>query len=259
MHFQSYYKMPAPQTKNENCVAHNGSLVPIPGRDVMIQSWYQGGISLFDWTDVAHPREIAFFDRWPVDSTRMASGGSWSVAVANGVVGVPELPRRPPSRGATPWRALPCLLGPGMLPAVCASAYTVFPRSKFNVVGPIIGLVATLAPTVRPTVGGYITDVMSWHWLFFINVVPGIGITVGVLALVIGGVINIFVGSTTGMLVISVAAIGIFSAYMLYDLKRILDGVETNYISAPLALYLSAIHVFQILLALLGTFCRESD
>ncbi len=70
--FHSYYKMPAPQTKFENCVAHNGSLVPIPGRDVMIQSWYQGGISLFDWTDIDHPREIAFFDRGPVDSTRMA-------------------------------------------------------------------------------------------------------------------------------------------------------------------------------------------
>jgi len=67
---------------------------------------------------------------------------------------------------------------------VFASAYTVFPRSKFHIVGPIIGLVATLAPTIGPTVGGYITDAMSWHWLFFINVVPGIGITIGVLALV---------------------------------------------------------------------------
>jgi MFS transporter, DHA2 family, multidrug resistance protein len=67
---------------------------------------------------------------------------------------------------------------------VFASAYTVFPRSKFHIVGPIIGLVATLAPTIGPTVGGYITDAMSWHWLFFINVVPGIIITVGVLTLV---------------------------------------------------------------------------
>ncbi|MDQ2929958.1 MAG: hypothetical protein M3Y05_03930 [Gemmatimonadota bacterium] len=93
MHFQSYYKLPAPQTKNENCVAHNGSLVPIPGRDVMIQSWYQGGVSLFDWTDVAHPREIAFFDRGPVDSTRMASGGSWSVYWYNGVMVSSEIAR----------------------------------------------------------------------------------------------------------------------------------------------------------------------
>jgi MFS transporter, DHA2 family, multidrug resistance protein len=82
------------------------------------------------------------------------------------------------------WRALQGFLGAGMIPTVFASAYTVFPRSKFYIVGPIIGLVATLAPTIGPTVGGYITDAMSWHWLFFINIIPGIGITVGVLALV---------------------------------------------------------------------------
>src|ERR1700688_3880534 len=82
------------------------------------------------------------------------------------------------------WRAIQGFLGAGMIPTVFASAYTVFPRSKFYIVGPIIGLVATLAPTIGPTVGGYITDALSWHWLFFINVVPGIGITVGVLALV---------------------------------------------------------------------------
>src|SRR6266568_3691141 len=82
------------------------------------------------------------------------------------------------------WRALQGFLGAGMIPTVFASAYMVFPRSKFYIVGPIIGLVATLAPTIGPTVGGFITDVLSWHWLFFINVVPGIGITIGVLALV---------------------------------------------------------------------------
>src|ERR1700693_5516554 len=82
------------------------------------------------------------------------------------------------------WRAIQGFLGAGMIPTVFASAYTLFPRSKFHIVGPIIGLVATLAPTIGPTVGGYITDALSWHWLFFINVVPGIGITVGVLALV---------------------------------------------------------------------------
>ncbi len=71
-----------------------------------------------------------------------------------------------------------------MIPTVFASAYTVFPRSKFHIVGPIIGLVATLAPTIGPTVGGFITDAMSWHWLFFVNVVPGVIITVGVLTLV---------------------------------------------------------------------------
>src|ERR1700724_2099034 len=82
------------------------------------------------------------------------------------------------------WRAIQGFLGAGMIPTVFASAYTVFPRSKFYIVGPIIGLVATLAPTIGPTVGGIITDWMSWHWLFFINVVPGIGITIGVLLLV---------------------------------------------------------------------------
>src|SRR3979490_718425 len=81
------------------------------------------------------------------------------------------------------WRAIQGFLGAGMVPTVFASAYTVFPRSKFYIGGPIIGLVATLAPTIGPTVGGFITDWMSWHWLFFINIVPGIGITVGVLAL----------------------------------------------------------------------------
>ena len=91
--FQSYYKMPAAQTSQENCVAHNGSLIPIPGRDVMVQAWYQGGISVFDWTDAAHPREIAFFDRGPIDSTRMAMGGSWSVYWYNGVIVSSEIAR----------------------------------------------------------------------------------------------------------------------------------------------------------------------
>jgi hypothetical protein len=93
MHFQSYYKMPAAQTAQENCVAHNGSLIPIPGRDVMVQAWYQGGISVFDWTDAAHPKEIAFFDRGPIDSTRMESGGSWSAYWYNGVIVSSEIAR----------------------------------------------------------------------------------------------------------------------------------------------------------------------
>jgi len=82
------------------------------------------------------------------------------------------------------WRAIQGFLGAGMIPTVFASAYTVFPRSKFHIVTPVIGLVATLAPTIGPTVGGFITDAMSWHWLFFINIIPGIIITIGVLALV---------------------------------------------------------------------------
>ncbi|HEY3221780.1 MAG TPA: hypothetical protein VGJ80_13700 [Gemmatimonadales bacterium] len=93
MTFQSYYKMLAPQTANENCVAHNGSLIPIPGRDVMVQSWYQGGISVFDWTDPAHPKEIAFFDRGPVDGTKPADGGTWSAYWYNGYIYSSEIAR----------------------------------------------------------------------------------------------------------------------------------------------------------------------
>jgi hypothetical protein len=92
MHFKSYYKLPAPQTPQENCVAHNGSLIPIPGRDVMAQAWYQGGISVFDWTDPAHPREIAYFDRGPADSTLKLSG-SWSAYWYNGVIVSSEITR----------------------------------------------------------------------------------------------------------------------------------------------------------------------
>ena len=91
--FKSYYKIPTYQTSNENCVAHNGSLIPIPGRDIMVQAWYQGGISVFDWTDAARPKEIASFDRGPVDSTRMEMGGSWSVYWYNGNIVSSEIAR----------------------------------------------------------------------------------------------------------------------------------------------------------------------
>ncbi len=93
LHFQSYYKLPAPQTPQENCVAHNGSMIPIPGRDVMVQAWYQGGVSVFDWTDAARPREIAFFDRGPVDSTQLVGAGSWSAYWYNGVIVSSEIAR----------------------------------------------------------------------------------------------------------------------------------------------------------------------
>ena len=91
--FHTYYKMPAPQTEFENCVAHNGSLIPIPGREVMIQAWYQGGVSLFDWTDVDHPKEIGFFDRGPNDGTRLMGGGSWSAYWYNGHIYSSEIQR----------------------------------------------------------------------------------------------------------------------------------------------------------------------
>ena len=93
MDFQSYYKMPAVQTERENCVAHNGSLIPIPGRDVMVQAWYQGGISIFDWTDAANPVEIAFHDRGPIDADEFQMGGSWSVYWYNGMIVSSEIAR----------------------------------------------------------------------------------------------------------------------------------------------------------------------
>ncbi len=93
MVFKSYYKIPAAQTSFENCVAHNGSLIPIPGREVMVQAWYQGGISVFDWTDVSKPKEIAYFDRGPLDGTRLITGGSWSVYWYNGLIVSSEIQR----------------------------------------------------------------------------------------------------------------------------------------------------------------------
>ena len=89
----SYYKMPAPQTELENCVAHNGSLIPIPGRDVEVQSWYQGGISIVDFTDVTHPVEIGYFDRGPVDGIKHAMGGQWSTYWYNGYIYGSEIAR----------------------------------------------------------------------------------------------------------------------------------------------------------------------
>ncbi|MEX0929376.1 MAG: hypothetical protein WDZ53_08225, partial [Balneolales bacterium] len=93
MEFQSYFKMDAAQTKEENCVAHNGSLIPIPGRDIMVQSWYQGGINVFDFTDPANPVEIAWHDRGPISGEQRVTGGSWSVYWYNGSLVNSEIAR----------------------------------------------------------------------------------------------------------------------------------------------------------------------
>ena len=103
-------------------------------------------------------------------------------------------------------------------------------------------VMASLATVIKRDLSG------MGKWLF-----------VGAIVLMVGGIINVFVGSSTGMIVISMLAIGIFSAYMLYDIKQIIDGGETNYISATLALYLDIVNVFQSLLALLGIFGGERD
>ncbi|WP_263416631.1 LVIVD repeat-containing protein [Terriglobus albidus] len=89
----SYYKMPAPQTDKENCVAHNGSMIPVPGRNIEVQSWYQGGISIVDYTDPTHPFEIGYFDRGPVDDSRPAMGGQWSTYYYNGYIYGSEIAR----------------------------------------------------------------------------------------------------------------------------------------------------------------------
>ncbi|HJR59305.1 MAG TPA: hypothetical protein VJ813_07905 [Vicinamibacterales bacterium] len=93
LQFRSYYKLPAPQTEVENCVAHNGSLVPVPGRDIMVQGWYQGGVSVFDFTDSAKPFEIAYFDRGPVDGKRLITAGQWSAYWYNGHIYGAEMAR----------------------------------------------------------------------------------------------------------------------------------------------------------------------
>jgi uncharacterized protein (DUF305 family) len=93
LRFRSYYKMPAPQTEQENCVAHNGSLISVPGRDIMVQAWYQGGLSVFDFTDSEKPVEIAFFDRGPLDETHMILGGYWSTYWYDGFIYGTEIAR----------------------------------------------------------------------------------------------------------------------------------------------------------------------
>src|SRR5439155_566604 len=93
LQFGGYFKMPAPQTETENCVAHNGSLIPVPGRDIMVQGWYQGGLSVFDFTDASKPVEIAFFDRGPIDPKVLITGGYWSTYWYNGAIYGSEIAR----------------------------------------------------------------------------------------------------------------------------------------------------------------------
>jgi uncharacterized protein (DUF305 family) len=93
LEFRSYYKLPAPQDEKENCVAHNGSVVPVPGRDIFAQAWYQGGLSLVDFTDSANPVEIAYFDRGPIHEEHLILGGYWSTYFYNGKIYGTEIAR----------------------------------------------------------------------------------------------------------------------------------------------------------------------
>ena len=105
LQFASYYKLPVPQTAQENCVAHNGSIVPVPGRDIMVQAWYQGGLSVIDFTDTANPTEIAYLDRGPINTpnpTGLNLGGYWSTYWYNGNVLGSEIARGFDSLAFTP-------------------------------------------------------------------------------------------------------------------------------------------------------------
>jgi len=93
LNFASYYKLPAAQGESENCVAHNGSLIPVPGRDIEVQAWYQGGISVMDFTDADHPVEIAYFDRGAIDPNMLVLGGDWSAYWYNGHIYASEIAR----------------------------------------------------------------------------------------------------------------------------------------------------------------------
>ena len=86
LEFRSYYKLARTQANTENCVAHNGSLIPVEGKDLMVQAWYQGGISVIDFTDSAHPVEIGWFDRGALSADRLILGGSWSAYWYNGYI-----------------------------------------------------------------------------------------------------------------------------------------------------------------------------
>ncbi|HEX2640307.1 MAG TPA: hypothetical protein VHL50_07035, partial [Pyrinomonadaceae bacterium] len=93
LNFASYYKLPSAQGDSENCVAHNGSLIPVPGRDIEVQAWYQGGVSVMDFTDASRPVEIAYFDRGPITPNTLVLGGDWSAYWYNGNIYASEIAR----------------------------------------------------------------------------------------------------------------------------------------------------------------------
>ena len=100
--FRSYYKMPAVQVNQENCVAHLPSLIPVPGRDILVQAWYQAGASVMDFTDSSNPKEIAYYDRGPISGTSLVLGGLWSAYYYDGAVYGSEI-----ARGFDAWRLVP--------------------------------------------------------------------------------------------------------------------------------------------------------
>jgi len=125
--FRSHYKMPAPQLETENCVAHNGSIVPVPGRDIFVQAWYQGGISVIDFTDSANPVEIAYFDRGPILEDELITGGYWSVYYYEGTIYGTEI-----TRGLDILKLIPSEYLSENEIASAAMAYPVIGPRRFN-------------------------------------------------------------------------------------------------------------------------------
>ncbi|MEQ8859307.1 MAG: DUF305 domain-containing protein [Pseudomonadales bacterium] len=140
LEFRSHFKMPAPQVEQENCVAHNGSIVPVPGRDIFVQAWYQGGISVIDFTDSANPFEIAYFDRGPVDAEDLVLGGFWSAYWYRGRIYGTEIARGVDVLALTP---SDYLSGNEIAAAALADQGAVFnPQQQFRVTWPAEPVVA---------------------------------------------------------------------------------------------------------------------
>ena len=127
LEFRSHYKMPAPQLETENCVAHNGSIVPVPGRDIFVQAWYQGGISVIDFTDSSNPLEIAYFDRGPILEDELITGGYWSVYYYEGTIYGTEI-----TRGLDVLKLIPSEYLSANEIAAAAMAYPVIGPRRFN-------------------------------------------------------------------------------------------------------------------------------
>ncbi len=128
LEYRSHFKMPAPQVETENCVAHNGSIVPVPGRDIFVQAWYQGGISVIDFTDSSNPVEIAYFDRGPIFEDQLITGGYWSVYYYEGYLYGTEI-----TRGLDVFRLTPsAFLSEAEIAAAALAVPAVGPKRAFN-------------------------------------------------------------------------------------------------------------------------------
>jgi hypothetical protein len=147
-----YFKMPAVQTSEENCVAHNGSLVPVPGRDILVQGWYQGGVDVFDFTNPDHPQEIAYFDRGPIDSTKMVIGGFWAGYWYNGLIYGSEIARGLDVFDLTP---SPMLSQNEIDAAKLVHMDTFNPQSQPKIVW----------PAAFPVVRSYLDQIVRWNGL----------------------------------------------------------------------------------------------